>query len=74
MGFGIPIDSWLRGPLREWSESLLEPSSLAEAGLDPAPIRRVWQEHLTGGRNWQYRIWTILMLQAWRRRWLGDGQ
>ena len=74
MGFGIPIDSWLRGPLREWSESLLEPSSLAEAGLDPTPVRRVWQEHLTGGRNWQYRIWTILMLQAWRRRWLRDGQ
>ncbi|MEI7608146.1 MAG: asparagine synthase (glutamine-hydrolyzing) [Rhodospirillaceae bacterium] len=70
MGFGIPIDSWLRGPLREWSESLLEPSSLAEAGLEPTPIRRVWQEHLGGGRNWQYRIWTILMLQAWRRRWL----
>ena len=72
MGFGIPIDSWLRGPLRDWSESLLDPSSLAEAGLDPAPVRRIWQEHLTGGRNWQYRIWTILMLQAWRRRWL-DG-
>ena len=70
MGFGIPLDSWLRGPLRDWSESLLEPSSLAEAGLDPAPIRRVWAEHLGGGRNWQYRIWTILMLQAWRRRWL----
>ncbi len=73
MGFGIPIDSWLRGPLRDWSESLLEPSNLAEAGLDPAPIRRVWAEHLGGGRNWQYRIWTILMLQAWRRRWLGTG-
>ncbi len=70
MGFGIPIDSWLRGPLREWSESLLDPASLAEAGLDAAPIRQIWQDHLSGSRNWQYRIWTILMLQAWRKRWL----
>ena len=73
MGFGIPIDSWLRGPLRDWSESLLDPAGLAEAGLDPAPIRQVWQEHLSGARNWQYRIWTILMLQAWRKRWLEGG-
>ena len=70
MGFGIPIDSWLRGPLRDWSESLLDPADLAQAGLDPTPIRQCWHEHLSGNRNWQYRIWTILMLQAWRRRWM----
>ena len=74
MGFGIPIDSWLRGPLRDWSESLLDPAELAAVGLDPAPIRRIWHEHLSGGRNWQYRIWTILMLQAWQRRWQGAKQ
>ena len=70
MGFGIPIDSWLRGPLRDWSESLLNPADLAASGLDPAPIRRCWEEHLSGQRNWQHRIWTVLMLQAWRRRWM----
>ncbi len=73
MGFGIPLDSWLRGPLRDWSESLLDPAGLAEAGLDPAPIRQCWQEHLGGARNWQYQIWTILMLQAWRKQWLGGA-
>ena len=70
MGFGIPLDGWLRGPLRDWSESLLDPADLAEAGLAPEPIRRCWRGHLSGERNWQYAIWTILMFQDWRRRWL----
>ena len=70
MGFGVPIDSWLRGPLRDWSESLLDPGSLSEAGLDSVPILACWKEHLSGSRNWQYRIWTILMLQSWRQRWI----
>jgi asparagine synthase (glutamine-hydrolysing) len=67
MGFGVPIDAWLRGPLREWAENLLSESSLREAGdLHPAPIRARWQEHLSGRRNWQYQLWNVLMLQAWR--------
>jgi asparagine synthase (glutamine-hydrolysing) len=70
MGFGVPIDAWLRGPLREWAESLLAPSRLAAYGfVRVEPVRRVWQEHLTGIRNWQYPLWTVLMLQAWRERW-----
>jgi len=70
MGFGVPIDAWLRGPLREWAESLLSPSRLASYGfVRVEPVRRVWQEHLTGSRNWQYPLWTVLMLQAWRERW-----
>jgi len=66
IGFGIPIDSWLRGPLREWAEELLKPSRLRQEGFfDPAPIREKWHAHVTGGRNWAYWLWDILMFQAW---------
>jgi asparagine synthase (glutamine-hydrolysing) len=70
MGFGIPLGEWLRGPLRDWAETLLDEKRLREAGLlDHAMVRRFWQEHLAGSRNWQYLIWDVLMLEAWRERW-----
>lgn len=70
MGFGMPIGRWLRGPLREWAEDLLDERRLRDAGLvDPAPVRRIWSEHLSGRRNWQYRLWNILVLEAWREEW-----
>ncbi len=66
MGFGIPLDSWLRGPLREWAESLLNESRLRQEGFfNPAPIRKKWEEHLSGQRNWQYHLWGVLMFEMW---------
>lgn len=66
MGFGIPLDGWLRGPLREWAEDLLNESKMKEQGfLRPEPIRRIWAEHVSGRRNWQHHLWDVLMFQAW---------
>lgn len=66
MGFGVPIDSWLRGTLREWAEALLDDKRLRDQGFFfPATIRDIWSAHLSGQGNWQYQLWNVLMFQAW---------
>ena len=66
MGFSIPLDSWLRGPLKAWGEDLLDPTVLRSQGfLDAALVWRHWNEHQSRSRNWQHRLWGVLMFQSW---------
>jgi len=66
MGFGVPVGSWLRGPLREWGEDLLSPSMLRSQGLlDAQVVRSAWVDHLSGRSDRTYELWSVLMLQAW---------
>jgi asparagine synthase (glutamine-hydrolysing) len=70
MGFGVPIASWLRGPLRPWAEELLSSRRLENDGiLDAEPVRRAWAAHLSGRRDLGYALWDVLMLQSWLERW-----
>ena len=71
MGFGLPLDRWLRGSLRDWAESLLDAAAIRQQGwLDAEPIRAKWRAHLDGSAQWQYHLWAVLMFQAWAARWL----
>jgi asparagine synthase (glutamine-hydrolysing) len=66
MGFSLPIGAWLRGPLRDWAESLLSVEQLSKSGaFNPSVVRLKWHEHLTGKRNWQAQLWNVLMFQVW---------
>lgn len=66
MGFAIPLDGWLRGPLQAWAEVLLDESKLQQQGFfNVSAVRRVWQEHISGKRDHATRLWSVLMFQAW---------
>ena len=68
-GFAVPIGQWLREDLRDWAESLLSEKRLREGGIFiPETIRETWRQHLSGSRNWQHQLWTVLMFEAWREQ------
>jgi asparagine synthase (glutamine-hydrolysing) len=68
MGFAVPVDAWLRGPLRDWAEDLLAPDRLrAEGFFDADVVQKHWVEHVTGRHQWQFMLWNVLMYQAWLR-------
>lgn len=68
-GFAVPLASWLRGPLREWCESLLSIQSLKDVGVFDGPVvRSRWEEHLSGKYNWHNPLWNVLMLQDWLQK------
>jgi asparagine synthase (glutamine-hydrolysing) len=65
-GFGVPLATWLRGPLRDWAGSMLDSSRLRQEGyFHSEPIQQKWKEHLSGRREWEGQLWIILMFQAW---------
>lgn len=65
-GFEIPLNNWLRGPLRDWAESLLSYERLEEEGyFKPDIIRDIWWRHLKQKSSFGYHLWPVLMFQAW---------
>jgi asparagine synthase (glutamine-hydrolysing) len=67
-GFAVPIQDWLRGPLRDWAGDLLDPRMLRQDGwLNPEPVQAAWNQHASGAGDMSARLWTVLMFQAWLR-------
>lgn len=74
-GFAIPIDEWLRGPLRSWASSLLDEKKLNYEGyIDAKIVMNKWHEHLSGQRNWGYWLWNVLMFQSWLEVNVGNNE
>jgi asparagine synthase (glutamine-hydrolysing) len=66
MGFGVPIERWMREDLRGWCEDLLSPDAIRRGGyVDAELVARMWREYLAGETNWHYYLWDVLMFQAW---------
>jgi asparagine synthase (glutamine-hydrolysing) len=71
-GFVAPVSGWLRGPLRDWADSLISAERLGSHGLlAPDTVQRLWREHQSRRRDWSARLWAILMFQAWHEHWFG---
>ena len=69
-GFALPVEHWLRGPLRDWGEALLDESRLRSEGfLQPTMVRRIWDQHVNDGKERSFLLWSLLMFQAWHEHW-----
>ena len=69
MGFSLPVNQWLKGPLRDWAESLLDYNRLRDEGFFKADqVRNKWNNYLSGRESSHYEIWTLLMFQGWLGR------
>lgn len=70
-GFGVPLDLWLRGSLRDWAENLIDKKKLATQNILNADlIHQRWQAYVSGQRNFPHPLWSILMFQAWYEQWM----
>ena len=70
MGFAIPLDDWLRGPLREWAEDLLAESNISRVPqLNASAIRKMWAAHIANKGHFAQQLWIVLQLLAWYRHW-----
>ncbi|MCX7343238.1 MAG: asparagine synthase-related protein, partial [Proteobacteria bacterium] len=70
MGFGVPIDTWLRTDLKDWANDLLYSQPLDEFGIDKQIIDSIWNKHQNGSHNYQYKLWCLLMFQQWRQQYI----
>ncbi len=69
MGFGVPIDHWLKGSLKDWADDLLNVDKIRQDGfLDPVVVHKYWNQHLSGQYNWRDPLWTVLMFQSWLQK------
>ncbi|MBH71527.1 MAG: asparagine synthase (glutamine-hydrolyzing) [Pelagibacteraceae bacterium] len=67
MGFSVPLNDWLKGPLKDWASELIKKENLIKNNIDADKVLLKWNEHISGKRNWQYKLWPILIYQSWKQ-------
>jgi asparagine synthase (glutamine-hydrolysing) len=73
MGFGVPLDSWFRGELRAFTRQiLLDGRTLGRGYFRPGAVAQLLAEHDAARANHGPRLWALLVLELWRREWIGD--